>query len=54
MMTREAFNNMFLKEVSHNYNNYELFSKYVLGLGVEGMTKEVKWAYYKCLESRLD
>ena len=22
MMTREAFNNMLLKEASHNYNNY--------------------------------
>ena len=26
-MTREAFNNMLLKEVSHNYNNYGLVSR---------------------------
>ena len=26
-MTREAFKNMFLKETSHNYNNYGLVSQ---------------------------
>ena len=27
MITREAFNNMFLKEASHNYDNYGLVSR---------------------------
>ena len=27
MMTREAFDNMLLKEASHNYDNYMLVSK---------------------------
>ena len=27
MMTREAFNNMLLKKVSHNYDNYRLVIK---------------------------
>ena len=27
MMTREAFNNMLLKEAGHNYNNYRLVSR---------------------------
>ena len=27
MMTREAFDNMLVKEASHNYNNYRLVSR---------------------------
>ena len=53
-MTTKAFKNMLLKEASHNYNNYGLFSRQLLGLGVEGMPKEVELAHCKCLESRLD
>ena len=53
MMTREAFNNMLLKEAGH-YDNYGLVSRQVLGLGAEGMPKEVELAHHKCLESRLD
>ena len=51
---REAFDNMLLKEASHNYNTYGLVSQQVLGLGVEVMPKEVKLAHCKHLESRLD
>ena len=56
-MTREAFDNMLLKEVSHNYNNYDnyrLLSQQVLGLGVEGMPEGVEIVHHKCLKSRLD
>ena len=53
-MTREAFNNMLLKEAIHNYHNYGLVSRQVLGMGVEGMPKEVELVHCKCLESRLD
>ena len=52
-MTREAFD-MLLKEASHNYNNYGLVSRQVLGLGGEGMPKEVELVHCKHLESRLD
>ena len=31
---REAFNNMFLKEASHDYDSYGLVNQKVLGLGV--------------------
>ena len=53
-MTREAFNNILLKDASHNYNNYGLISRQLLGLGVDGMPEEVKWAHHKCLKSRLE
>ena len=53
-MTRETFDNMLLKEASHNYDNYGLVSQYVLGLGVEGTPKEVELVYYKHLKSKLD
>ena len=57
MMTREAFDNMLLKEVSHNYDNYDnyrLLSQQVLGLGVEAMPEGVEIVHHKCLKSRLD
>ena len=54
MMTREAFDNMLLKEAGSNYNNYEPVSQWVLVLGAESTPEEVELAYYKCLESRLD
>ena len=53
-MTREAFNNMLLKEASCNYDNYRLVSWWVLGLGAEGTPEEVELAHCKHLESRLD
>ena len=53
-MTRDAFDNMLLKEASRNYDNYGLVSRWVLGLGVEGTPEEVELVYCKCLESRLD
>ena len=54
MMTKEAFTNMLLKEASHSFDNYGLVSREVLGLGAEGIAKEVKLVHHKCLESRLD
>ena len=54
MMTREPFDNMLLKNASHNYNNYGLVSRQVLGLGAEGMPEEAELAHCKRLESRLD
>ena len=53
-MIRESFDNMLLKETSHNYNNYRLVSWWVLGLGAEGTPEEVELAHCKRLESRLD
>ena len=53
-MMREAFDNMLLKETSHNYDNYRLVSWQVLGLGVEGTPEEVELVQRKHLESRLD
>ena len=47
MITREALDNMLLKEASHNYNNYRLVSRQVLVLGVEGMPEEVELMYYR-------
>ena len=54
MITREAFKNMFLKEAGHNYDNYGLISRQVLGLGVEWTPKEVDLVHCKRFESRLD
>ena len=54
VMTREAFDNMLIKETICNYNNYRLVSRQVLWLGVIGTPKEVEWMHYKCLESRLN
>ena len=53
-MTREAFDNILLKEASRNYDNYRLVSRLILGLGVEGMPKEVELMHHKHLESRVD
>ena len=53
-ITRKAFDNMLLKEASHNYDDYGLVSMQVLGLGLEGMPKEVKWVHCKLFESKLD
>ena len=50
MIMREVLNNMLLKEASHYSDTYGLISRQVLGLGVEGMPKEVKHCNY--LESR--
>ena len=36
MMTREAFNNMLLKEASRNYDNYGLVSQVGSGIGGRG------------------
>ena len=48
-MTREAFDNMLLKEAGHSYDNYGLVSGWVLGLGAEGTPEEVDLAYRKFL-----
>ena len=53
-MTREAFDNILLKEAGHYYNNYGLVSWYVLGLGAEGTPEEVELVHHKRLESNLD
>ena len=42
-ITREAFDNMLLKEASHNYDNYGLVSSVGPGTGdAEGTPKEVR------------
>ena len=46
IMTREAFENMFLKDASCSYINYRLVGRQVLGLGVEGMPKELDLVHY--------
>ena len=38
-ITREVFNKMLQKETSHYYDNFELVSRWVLGLWVKGMPK---------------
>ena len=54
IMTREAFDNILLKEASCNYDDYRLVNRQVLGLGMEGMPEEAELAHHKCLESRLE
>ena len=41
-MTREAFDNMVLRETDHNYNNFGLVSRQLLGLGVEKIPIEAE------------
>ena len=53
-LTREAFGNILPKEASFIYDNYGLVSMYVLGLEVEGTTKDIEWVWHKCFESRLE
>ena len=53
-ITGGSFGNMLLYELRGNYHNLTLVSKHVLGLGAEGMPKEVKQMHCKCLESRLN
>ena len=53
-MTREAFDNILLKEASHNYDNYSLVSRLVMGLGLERMPKEVNQVLHKRYEFKLN
>ena len=54
MITRKAFDNMLLQKYGHNYNNYGLVSRQVLGLGAEGTPKEVELVYHERFEFRWD
>ena len=49
IMIREAFDNMLLKEVGHNYDYYMLVSQYDWDWGWKGCLKRLSWCTISAL-----